>query len=96
MIYDPELTSNLPLTFVCSGMMMAHAVEALYAQDKNPIVSLMALEAITQLAQALPEIVQAPHKYAGNVTIRSYMVHGWLVCVWVRWGWQLLIKFAIA
>ncbi len=61
-IYDPELRSTYPLKFrACSGMnAMAHAVEALYAQDKNPIVSLMALEAITQLAQALPEIVQAP------------------------------------
>ena len=79
-IYDPELTLNLPTEIsACSGMnAMAHAVEALYAQDKNPIVSLMALEAITQLAQALPEIVQAPH----NMQAREHALYGaWLAGV---------------
>jgi alcohol dehydrogenase class IV len=47
-IYDPQLTLTLPAQIsACSGMnAMAHAVEALYAQDANPIISLMAEESI--------------------------------------------------
>jgi maleylacetate reductase len=43
-IYDVELTLSLPVAIsVSSGVnAMAHAVEALYARDANPIVSLMA------------------------------------------------------
>lgn len=61
-IYDPELTLTLPAKIsACSGMnAMAHAVEALYAQDKNPIISLMALDSIRALNDALPAIVQDP------------------------------------
>jgi len=39
---------------------IAHAVEALYAEDRNPITSLMAQEAIGALARALPRIVADP------------------------------------
>ena len=39
-IYDPELTDTLPPTLaITSGFnAMAHAVEALYAVDCNPII----------------------------------------------------------
>jgi maleylacetate reductase len=58
-IYDVELTLSLPAPVtVTSGMnAIAHAVEALYARDKNPIISLMAEEGIRVLARALPNIV---------------------------------------
>jgi maleylacetate reductase len=58
-IYDPELTLGLPAaTSAASGMnAIAHCVEALYAHDGNPIVSLMAEEGIRALAPALPKIV---------------------------------------
>lgn len=61
-IYDPELTVTLPAQIsACSGMnAMAHAVEALYAKDKNPIISLMAIESIRALKSALPIIVKDP------------------------------------
>jgi alcohol dehydrogenase class IV len=39
---------------------MAHAVEALYAQDRNPIVLLIAEEGLRALAASLPVIVGAP------------------------------------
>src|SRR6185295_17220718 len=39
---------------------MAHAVESLYARDRNPVISLMAADAIRALAGALPAIVRAP------------------------------------
>ncbi|MEN8391140.1 maleylacetate reductase [Acinetobacter indicus] len=76
-IYDPELTLTLPAKIsACSGMnAMAHAVEALYAQDKNPIISLMALESIRSLKDALPIIVQDPH----NIEAREKATYGaWL------------------
>lgn len=76
-IYDPELTLTLPAKIsACSGMnAMAHAVEALYAQDKNPIISLMALESIRALKDALPAIVQDPQ----NIEAREKATYGaWL------------------
>jgi len=39
---------------------IAHAVEALYAEDRNPIVSLMAEQGISALAGAIPRIVASP------------------------------------
>jgi maleylacetate reductase len=61
-VYDPELTLSLPVpTSVTSGVnAIAHAVEALYAPDGSPIVSLMAEEAVRAMASALPRIVADP------------------------------------
>jgi alcohol dehydrogenase class IV len=61
-IYDPELTLSLPPELsAASGMnAIAHAVEALYAHDTNPIVELMAEECIRALGSALPRIVATP------------------------------------
>lgn len=54
-IYDVDLTETLPRDVaVASGMnAMAHAVEALYAENRNPVVSLVAIEAIGSLYNAL-------------------------------------------
>lgn len=57
-IYDPELSRTMP-AFIAgpSGLnAMAHAVEALYAQERNPIVSMMAEEAIRVIGEALPAL----------------------------------------
>lgn len=61
-LYDVDLTLTLPPALsATSGMnAIAHAVEALYAEDKNPIVSLMAEECIAALGRALPKIVVDP------------------------------------
>ena len=61
-IYDVELTLSLPPKLsATSGMnAMAHAVEALYAKDKNPITSMMAEEGLFAFASSLPGIVQNP------------------------------------
>jgi alcohol dehydrogenase class IV len=58
-IYDPRLTLSLPAALsAASGMnAIAHCVEALYAHDGNPIISLMAEEGIRALAFALPEVI---------------------------------------
>jgi alcohol dehydrogenase class IV len=61
-IYDVELTLSLSVPIaVVSGMnALAHSVEALYAKDRNPIISLMATDAMRAMIGALPDIVAAP------------------------------------
>jgi alcohol dehydrogenase class IV len=76
-IYDPELTVGLPpAVSAASGMnAMAHCVEALYAHDGNPIVSLMAEEGIRALCAALPKIILNPN----DVEARADALYGaWL------------------
>jgi len=76
-IYDPELTLGLPASIsAASGMnAIAHCVEALYAKEANPIVSLMAEEGIRALAAALPLIVKNP----GDIEARGEALYGaWL------------------
>jgi maleylacetate reductase len=62
-IYDVDLTFSLPpgLTATSGMNAIAHAVEALYAKDRNPIISLMSQEAIRALGAALPVLVKDPH-----------------------------------
>jgi alcohol dehydrogenase class IV len=61
-IYDVDLTLGLPPAIAATSGMnaMAHAVEALYANDRNPVISLIAEEGIRSLARALPKIVGDP------------------------------------
>jgi maleylacetate reductase len=61
-IYDPELTLELPARVsAASGMnAMAHAVESLYGIDTNPVVQIMAEEAVRRLGSSLPRVVQNP------------------------------------
>ncbi len=62
-LYDVALTLGLPtaLSGVSGLNALAHAVEALYAQDHNPIIDLFALEGIAALARALPRIATSPN-----------------------------------
>jgi len=76
-IYDPTLTLTLPAKIAGpSGMnAMAHCVEALYAQDANPIISLLAVEGIRALARSLPVVVREPK----NLEARADALYGaWL------------------
>ena len=76
-IYDPALTLDLPPhVSAASGMnAMAHCVEALYAHDGNPIVSMMAEEGIRALASALPRVMENPK----DIDARSDALYGaWL------------------
>lgn len=76
-IYDPDLLRTLPARIAGpSGMnAIAHCVEALYAQDANPITSLMAEEGIRALAANLPRVVSEP----GDLESRGDALYGaWL------------------
>ena len=67
-VYDVDLTLSLPRALsATSGMnAIAHAVEALYAKDANPVISHLAEQAIALLAQALPLIMQDPQDKAAR------------------------------
>ena len=77
-IYDPTLTLSLPPALsAASGMnAIAHAVEALYSHEGNPIISLMAEEGIRALAHALPAIMKSP----SDIDARSDALYGAWLC----------------
>ena len=77
-IYDPDLTLGLPVAMsVTSGLnAMAHAVEAVYARDGNPVSSMMAVEGVRALKKALPHIVASP----GDADARSEALYGSWLC----------------
>lgn len=57
-VYDVDLTLSLPLPMsITSGVnAMAHAVEALYSADADPVTDRRALDAISLIARALPRL----------------------------------------
>lgn len=67
-IYDPELTLDLPLRMTVTSALnaIAHAAEGLYAHDGNPIMALMAEEGIRATASALPRLSANPHDLAAR------------------------------
>ncbi|MGX5801121.1 maleylacetate reductase [Bradyrhizobium sp. Arg314] len=77
-IYDVDLTMTLPVSLSgTSGMnAIAHAVEALYARESNPVINLMATEAIGALVSALPVIAEKPH----DRDARSEALYGAWLC----------------
>ncbi len=80
-VYDPALTTSLPADIsAASGMnALAHLVEGLYAPDASPVTAVIAEEGIRALANALPQVVVAPH----DLDARACALYGaWLAgCV---------------
>jgi len=77
-IYDVDLTLTLPpqLTVTSALNAIAHGIEALYAPDANPILSLMAGEAMRAFATALPWVTTDPQ----NREARAQMLYGAWLC----------------
>lgn len=74
-VYDPELTLSLPraLTVTSAFNALAHAVEALYAPDASPIISLMAEESARALTAGLAGL------RTDDPGVRSRLLYGaWL------------------
>lgn len=61
-IYDNDLTLTLPVPLsVVSGInAFAHAAEALYAVNTNPVISMLAEEGMASIVRALPRIAAMP------------------------------------
>lgn len=62
-LYDPELVQSLPvgLTAASAFNAMAHAAEGLYARDRNPVSTLLAIEALEAFAESLESVIADPH-----------------------------------
>ncbi|KDQ56268.1 hypothetical protein JAAARDRAFT_306926 [Jaapia argillacea MUCL 33604] len=77
-IYDVDLTMTLPvgLSSTSGVNAIAHSVEALYAQNGNPIISLLAIEGIRALASSLPLIKSDPTSQSA----RSSALYGAWLC----------------
>lgn len=67
-LYDPLLTHGLPVGLSgTSGLnAIAHALEALYAPDGDPLADLAAREGIAALARGLRRIAETPRNPAGR------------------------------
>lgn len=77
-VYDVDLTLTLPAALTATSGLnaIAHAVEALYARDGNPLVSSIAEQGIVALARALPVLARDPrHREA-----RSDALYGAWAC----------------
>jgi len=77
-IYDPLLTIDLPVAMsITSGFnAIAHAAEALYAENANPITGMMAEEGIRALTHGMTEVANNP----GDLDGRSDCLYGAWLC----------------
>lgn len=77
-LYDAELVATLPagMTATSSLNAMAHAAEALYARDRNPLATALAVEGLRAFASALPRVMEAP----GDLEARGETLYGAWLC----------------
>lgn len=77
-VYDPELLVSLPLGLtVCSALnAIAHAAEALYAQDRNPLSTMLALEGVRAFRHSLPKVIANPK----DIEARGESLYGAWLC----------------
>ena len=77
-IYDVDLTLTLPadMTVTSSLNAIAHGVEGLYAPDANPVMSLMAIEAMKAFKAGLPILRTAPQ----DREARGLVLYGAWLC----------------
>ena len=77
-LYDAELVASLPAGMTATSAMnaMAHAAEALYARDRNPLATALAVEGLGAFAAALPRVLDAP----GDLAARGETLYGAWLC----------------
>ncbi len=76
-IYDVELSAGLPTPIAVTSAVnaLAHAVEALYSPDAEPVVDALALDAIARLASGLRRLGAG----TDDLDTRADLLHGaWL------------------
>lgn len=73
-IYDPELTLQLPIEIAGPSAMnaLAHAVEGLYGPGANPVMYALALQSVRVLAEHLPPLFEDP----ASLEERSSVLYG--------------------
>jgi maleylacetate reductase len=62
-IYDVDLTLSLPVALTVTSAMnaIAHAMEAFYAPDRNPVIVLMCKDAMAAFRDGIPKLIDDPH-----------------------------------
>lgn len=77
-LYDAELVRTLPVAMTVTSALnaMAHAAEGLYAQNRSPISTLMALEGIRAFRDGLPKVLKTPD----DLTARGETLYGAWLC----------------
>lgn len=77
-LYDAELVRTLPVSMTVTSALnaMAHAVEGLYAQNRSPISTLMALEGLRAFRDALPRVLDNPN----DLNARGETLYGAWLC----------------
>lgn len=77
-LYDAELVRSLPVGMTVTSALnaMAHAAEGLYARDRNPVSTLLAIEGLEAFAEALEAVVARPDDLAA----RGQTLYGAWLC----------------
>lgn len=77
-LYDAELVRTLPVGMTVTSALnaMAHAAEGLYAQNRSPISTLMAVEGLRAFRDGLPKVMADPL----DLTARGETLYGAWLC----------------
>jgi maleylacetate reductase len=77
-LYDAELIASLPVAMTVTSALnaMAHAAEGLYARDRSPLSSLMAVEGLRAFRDALPKVMASP----SDLAARGETLYGAWLC----------------
>lgn len=77
-LYDAELVRTLPVAMTVTSALnaMAHAAEGLYAQNRSPLSTLMAIEGLRAFRDALPRVLDN----ADDLTARGETLYGAWLC----------------
>lgn len=77
-IYDPELVRSLPVDMTVASALnaMAHAAEALYAVERHPISTALAIEGLQAFRDSLPSVVASPD----DLDARGETLYGAWLC----------------
>lgn len=77
-LYDAELVRTPPVAITVTSALnaMAHAAEGLYAQNRSPLSTLMAIEGLRAFRDALPRVLDNPD----DLTARGETLYGAWLC----------------
>ncbi len=77
-LYDAELVRTLPVGMTVTSALnaMAHAAEGLYARDRNPVSTLVAIEGLEAFAESLDKVVANP----ADLEARGRTLYGAWLC----------------
>lgn len=81
-LYDADLSESLPapVSITSAFNAMAHAVEALWSREADPITRLTAQEAIRVLAEALPGLPETESVPEARAVVRDQLLYGAHLC----------------